>query len=537
MHRGDMTNPETPPGLPTRPDPAACYLPLLALLLAAACTAPAREIRAVDLAPPPAGTSVETPVRAHLADGGVVVFESGVAVDSARLVGAGVRWNFTRSDSARVTGVALDSVVALETFRGGENDDATLAASIPLSIVGGTLAAGGAVLIFKAIFGSCPTIYSDSAGLALLEAEGFSYSIAPLFEMRDVDRLRARADAAGTVTLEVRNEALETHYTDRFGLIEVRHDDDETVAPDPSNAPLALRDLVAPAGARDAHGRDLLPTLARRDGTATRMSDADLRAAAAGPMDEFIELTIPAPAHADSVALVLALRNSLLNTILLYEFMLEHAGADALDWLGADLANPLTALGLGRWYVEHMGLRVQVRDGDAWRTVARVGDSGPIAWKDVAVPLPVLEADSVRVRVVYLADAWRVDAAAFALGMRRPATRALDVASVTGADGAIDEDAARALRSVDGRRLVTTPTDRYWMRFEAGAHDGARTFLLDARGYYTEWIRPEWLAASTQHRAVAFTPDDDVLPPLVRRWADVRDEFEQRFFETRIPVR
>ncbi|HEX6589081.1 MAG TPA: hypothetical protein VF039_08665, partial [Longimicrobiales bacterium] len=482
----------------------------------------AREIRAADV-PPSAGVEVETPVRAHLMDGGVVVFSGGVAVDSSRLVGTGMRWSFTRTDSVRVSGVALDSVVALETFREGENDNATLAASIPLSIVGGTVVAGGAIAIFKAIFGSCPTIYSDSAGVALLEAEGFSYSIAPLFEMRDVDRLRARADADGVVTLEVRNEALETHYTDRFGLIEVRHEADELIVPDQANSPLALRRLVAPASARDRFGRDLLPTLASRDGAATRASDEDLRlAASGGPTLDYVELAIAAPA-ADSAALLLGLRNSLLNTILLYEFMLEHAGAEALDWLGEDLSAPLEALQLGRWYVEHMGLRVQVRDGDRWHTVARVGDSGPIAWKDVAVVVPVLEPDSLRVRVVYLADAWRVDRAAFALGARHPEARMLDVASVTGADHAPDDDAARALRAVDGRRLVTTPTDRYWMRFEAGPHVGARTFLLDARGYYTEWIRPEWLRASAGHRAVAFSPDDDVLPPLIGRWADVRD--------------
>src|SRR5678809_654746 len=69
-------------------------------------------------------------------------------------------------------------------------------------------------------FGSCPTFYRDSAGTPVLEAEGFSYSIAPLFEARDVDRLRARPGSDGKLALEVRNEAFETHFLNHLELLE-----------------------------------------------------------------------------------------------------------------------------------------------------------------------------------------------------------------------------------------------------------------------------------------------------------------------------
>jgi hypothetical protein len=44
----------------------------------------------------------------------------------------------------------------------------------------------------------------------VLHAEAFSYSIAPLLEARDVDRLATQPDADGHLRIEVRNEALET---------------------------------------------------------------------------------------------------------------------------------------------------------------------------------------------------------------------------------------------------------------------------------------------------------------------------------------
>jgi hypothetical protein len=55
------------------------------------------------------------------------------------------------------------------------------------------------------------------------EAELFSNSIAPLFEARDVDRLQAQPDANGMLRLDVRNEAMETHYINHLQLFEVQH--------------------------------------------------------------------------------------------------------------------------------------------------------------------------------------------------------------------------------------------------------------------------------------------------------------------------
>ncbi|MGH7537185.1 MAG: hypothetical protein ACREMF_01000 [Gemmatimonadales bacterium] len=117
-----------------------------------------------------------------------------------------------------------------------------------------------------AIFGSCPTFYTDSAGTPALKAERFSYSIAPLFEAREVDRLRAGADSSGTLRLEVRNEALETHYINQLGVLQVSLGPDETVAPTPTGAPIAVRRLAPPAIARDRARRDVRADLVAADG-------------------------------------------------------------------------------------------------------------------------------------------------------------------------------------------------------------------------------------------------------------------------------
>src|SRR6266700_1762590 len=200
-------------------------LPLV--LLVSACIHVYQSIRPRPL-DPHTPVVVTTPVKAHLVDGSTVVFLAGLTVDSAEVRGDGNRYSLTLRDSAAVSSIPLDSIVGMEAFEQSVNS----ASSFVVSVLATSGMAGVVGVLAVAIFGSCPTVYADSAGTALLQAEGFSYSIAPLFEARDVDRLRVAADSDGVVRLELRNEALETHYLNAAALLEGRHDADEFVVPD-----------------------------------------------------------------------------------------------------------------------------------------------------------------------------------------------------------------------------------------------------------------------------------------------------------------
>jgi hypothetical protein len=60
--------------------------------------------------------AVRSPVRVHLKDGSVVVYASGVTASSTMLRGTGTRYDVLRQPLATMQVVALDSVVALETY-------------------------------------------------------------------------------------------------------------------------------------------------------------------------------------------------------------------------------------------------------------------------------------------------------------------------------------------------------------------------------------------------------------------------------------
>jgi hypothetical protein len=476
---------------------------------------------------------ISTPVKAHLTDGSTVVYRNGVLIRSDTVWGEGALFGLTQGDSSRVEWIPLDRVAAMESY----STRVEAAATIIGTAAATAAVSAGTVLLLKALFGSCPTIYADTGGALALQAELFSYSIAQRLEMPDADRLYVRPDASGRVALEVRNEALETHYINSLQLVEIRHHAGEVVVPDGQNRPLALSGFVPVTEVQDRLGSSLSEELALPDGRAFRSRERVVDEAVQGDLEDYLDITVPLPAG-DSAAVVLRMRNSLLNTVLLYDVLLGGRGAQALRWIGSDLDSVGAMLQVAHWYASRMGMRVFVRERGAWRAAGRLPDTGPIAWKDVAAVVPVPRGeDSLRVRLSFVADNWRIDQVRVAGVVRRPEQRRLAPASVTGPDERPDSVALAAVSQPDARYLTTGPGQRFTVTWEAGpAPQGEeRSFLLASRGYYIEWIRQAWLRDPPQ--VASGPPNDDLLRRALAAWRVRQPDFERRFEATRIPVR
>lgn len=510
-------------------------LPLVLLAVAigvASCHVRTVSVRPLTRPPSDSGTQVSTPVKAHLIDGSTLHFPSGVALANGVLRGTGQRFGLRLEPLGAVEAMSLDSVVGMESYEFATNAGATLILSV-LGTLGAAALAGGAAV---AIFGSCPTFYSDSAGTWQLEAEGFSYSIAAMFESRDVDRLRTTTAADGSVQIEVRNEALETHYINHLELLDVRHAADEIVLPDAAGRPVAVRQQLTPLRANDRAGRNLLGILATADGATTRSDRELLERSGGDDIDDFIDLTVPVPPGADSVALVLRLRNSLLNTVLLYDVMLGSRGLKSLEWQSTSLREIGPALEVAQWYSGNMGLRVLEVTGNVTREVARLRDTGPIAWKDVALMLPAPRTATMHLRLEYVVDNWRIDRLTIA-AVRRPAIRRLPLAAAIDSRGQADVGALASLAAPDTRYLQTIPGQRFTAVWhpERLTDGTARTFLLASQGYYIEWMRRDWLA--TPRDTTPFRPSRQVIANAVSIWRTVQDSLERDFHNSRLPVR
>lgn len=491
------------------------------------------DVKPVDKGQGP--VTVRSAVKAHLSDGSTIVYRDGIII-TERIVyprkgGGANRFSALLTPMTRVE-VPLDSVMGLETYTTRTNAGATLV----LSTLGTAAASLGAVALGIAIFGSCPTIYADSAGTAVLQAEVFATRVSPLLEARDIDLLSARPDSDGRLTLEIRNEALETHYINHLELLEVRHASGQRLIPDEHGKPLLVTAFQPLASARDRAGRDVRAALARTDGLVFETDSTILaRASGTDPYD-YLDLTIARP-PGDSAVIGLELRNSLLNTVLLYDLMLAAPGARSLDWLAQDMQRIGPMLRFGRWYREHFGLRVSVWDGARYREIERHPTYGPVAWREAATVIPVLEQDSLRVRLRFAADEWRIDWIGVAPEFTRPRTRTIAIARIRATNDSIAADTRRNLRSADERYVQTSPGERFWATFATGPHprDSARTFLLASQGYYSEWIRSGWVKSATDTNK--FAPSSDALHSALRRWAAQRDTLDKAFYSTKVPMR
>jgi hypothetical protein len=261
-----------------------------------------------------------------------------------------------------------------------------------------------------------------------------------------------------------------------------------------------------------------------------------LDALAEDDLRDHIDLTLPRPAT-DTVAVALNLRNSLLNTVLFYEYMLDAQGMRAIDWMARELNSLSAAVQLGDFYARHMGLQVHVWDDTAYTQVDKVGEVGPIAWDEAAVLVPVPSAgDSLRVRLSFIADAWRIDEVRVATTFEHTMPVHHPLARLRTTADPLPPEALDQLRIPDTDYTVTLPGQRFWAEFDVPpAREASRTFFVAAQGYYTEWMRRHWVEGDQP--TASFTLDEALLYDAIQHWRTVQPTYEARFDQTKIPVR
>lgn len=501
---------------------------LLLTLVIASCIVHRVDIVPVDVS---AETPilVATPVKAHLINGSTVVFPEGVNVYDGRVKGKGERFDIALENNQFVDEIALADIAAMESFQTPVSTGATAAAS-----TAGTAAwiIGGSILAVL-LFGSCPTVYSVDSGVTLLEAELFSYSIAPSFQARDIDKLGLQHVHDGYVELDVRNEMLETHYIDQLEIIEITHAADQVAYPDSNGQPILVGTTIEPVSAVDQYDRDIMSEVTAADDKAWSATSDRLANVTPEDYHDSLDFEFNVPKNSGEIALVLKMRNSMLNTVLLYDVILKEQSFAALDWMAHDLNHLGNRAEIGLWYLENMGMTISVwRDG-SYRKVGRISDQGPIAWSERVLTLDAPEGDTVRVRLSFVADNWRIDQVALAIDAQRGNVRKIPVTSAK-TSAMVRPDIPRFLANADDYYLITRPGESVQIGFDVGESTQARTFFLASEGYYMEWMRSEWL--TEEHRR-KFEPTVDAFMRSLNLYAQKRDTYREQFESIKVSVR
>ena len=175
-------------------------------------------------------------------------------------------------------------------------------------------------------------------------------------------------------------------------------------------------------------------------------------------------------------------------------------------------------------------LDVSVPGADgAWKTVGAYGEVGPIAREAQLIPIPDDAPDHVRLTMTR--GNFRVEQVALVELGDDVTPTAIEPTAVL-RDGKDDPTAKAALHD-PARYLVTLPGDAYTLRFELPGTEGE--LFLESRGFYTEWMREEWMRDEDETEAarMLLRPADS-LRRLAPKFKGMEGDMDRIFWQSRV---
>jgi hypothetical protein len=384
----------------------------------------------------------------------------------------------------------------------------------------------------KACFGSCPTFYAYNGYDYIVQSEGFSSSISPALEERDVDALYRIKPLSEDFEVQLRNEAYETHVIRSANIL---------AAPKPEGGRVfATQDgrylqaiNITEANAVTADEGDISEKLCSFDGV-ERFCEADSNDLAA---KETIELTFNRT-ESDSLGIVIAARQTLLTTFLFYQ-TLSYMGKSAGDWLAEIernkdqfknlLDNPQNVLG-------NIEVLIQ-NENDEWEKIGEVGETGPIATDIKIVPLikllnQISDNSSVTIRLRMSKGLWRIDYAALADITNEVVPERIFPA--TSSPELVNSSYVTELLTNPDSVLVTYPGDKYLLNYKLPLDYKNYELFIETQGYYLEWMRNEWLGEENEERVYQmFLNPNQFYKDLAPQFKKVEAQMEETFWSSK----
>ena len=465
-------------------------------------------------------------LKTHMKDGTVYVLSPWKILDGdSGIEGVGQHLDVNRANIASGNfRVPRDSIILVETNVLRRSPAMTAYTVLMVATVATAIVC---ITHPKTCFGSCPTFYLEDDPSGIVQAEAFSASVAPFLEDTDVDALYRARPHGKTMRLRVTNEALETHVIRHADVLALPRPESGRVARDGEGGYYEIRDLEPPRAAIASEG-DCAPALSSFD-RVERFSLADSTDLA---MREALDIEFPESPH-DRLGLVIAARQTLLTTYLYYQ-TLAYLGSTAGFWF-AELERGHSAIrsrlgGLG----EAMGgIEVWVLGSNgSWVLAGTAGETGPIAADVYLVRLPRDVPQPPRVQLRMARGTWRLDYVGLASVGDIVAPVRITPANVY-RDGVPDEDALEALTK-SKRPLVTYPGDEYVIEYPLPTHPDHYEYFLEARGYYMEWMRREWMKEESPERLrQVFLDPPGTLRRLAPEFKAVEPQMESLFWASR----
>lgn len=459
--------------------------------------------------------------KVHHKNGDVTLFETWALNNSKdSIIGDGSHYDFNRNElqngylSININDIAIIETNQLDAIK--SKDKSRIAG---LSILTGANLLLDAVCITnpKACFGSCPTFYIDeNASLDQASAEGFSSSIAPSLEKRDLDALKFSTDS-DNFSITMKNEAFETHMINELYIQAISKKSNEQIYHDINNVYYNCTELINPAEAKvdNISINEIIKCLDNTEYFSSS-DDKDLG------MKEEIVLEFKNLTNKD-YGLVIDFRQTLLTTYLLYSGI-SFMGNEVGDYFAkietnrllSDLLNsPFNRLGkiyISYWNENHR----------KWYSIQEIYETGPIAKNIIIVPLNNIQIENqdLKIKLEMAKGLWRIDYLALAKITSQVEPLTIYPSSLDIIDGA--SYSIKQIKHDDDDYLVSFPGNAFKFKFNLPLSNQGFEYelFLSSKGYYLEWIRQDWLSSKNPSKLKKMLRNDNDL------WKELASEFK-----------
>jgi len=340
----------------------------------------------------------------------------------------------------------------------------------------------------KACFGSCPTFYTGNGKNYQIQAEGFSSSVSPCLEEKDVDALYNYKAESSNLEILLKNEAYETHFIRRADILAVPRSDGNRVLASEDDRFFEVNHFTDPISILGEEG-DCSEKLCSYDGEEwfSLADSSDLAA------KETIELTFK-DVLPGKKGIAIASRQSLLMTYIFYQG-LAYMGTEVGDYFSKLERDTTTWKNLMRNTQGALG-RIEVyispEDGK-WQKAGETGEYGPIASDIKIVPFDIENrVPSLKIRLKMTKGFWRIDYVALA-----DIVNSVEPIRISPSEAYLESDRKGSeivsILNNNDSLLVTLPGDRYLLHYNLPSDYKSYELFLESQGYYMEWMRKEWM--------------------------------------------
>lgn len=477
-------------------------------------------------------------LKVHLKNGNLYVLHSWkIDVTNSTIQGLGNHLDFNRKiiesrranrDNSKGSGdfqpfhVPFSEIVLVETNDKGINH------GVVAMVVAGLITVPISIYCLtnpKSCFGSCPTFYVGHDTVSKLVAEGFSASISPSMEEKDIDVIDFPFKEGDPLKITVKNEALETHAIRSVNLLACEKRPGNRVLQEGGGNFYEIGSLNAPITASH-RSRSILPEISKKD-KAEWFSLADSNDLATRE-DVLLEFENPGK----EVGLVIDMRQSLITTYLFYHSLSLMGRAAGFYLAEMETRSPWMKKRINRMYDLLGGIEVYVMDqNNRWVRVGTIREAGPIVSDSHLTNLPANLSGTIKVRLRIAAGLWRINMVNLATIERKVIPQRI-VADNVYQNEIINREALKILIDPEDY-LVTFPGDAYRIEYPA-TYRKDREYFIESQGYYIEWMREEWLKYEDLKAAkrMLLNPSG-FLKKMAPEYKSIEPEMEKVFWNSR----